>query len=268
MTADALLRVESLSAGYRDLQAIWGVDLTVGAGEITVLLGRNGAGKSTTLLTIAGMLRMLGGRVELGGEDISARPARLRVKMGLALVRESKRIFRRRTVEENLLIGGFIMPRGERQEALHRAYDQFPILLARRHQLAGGLSGGQQQMLAIAQALMPRPRVIMLDEPSAGLAPAIVKDVFSTLTRLRAEGVGVLLVEQLVDLAMSVADRVVLLDQGRVISTGADAGMPDLDKFREVYLGRRPSLPRSRSFVPLRLRRQSSDNMWGGGMTD
>lgn len=133
MNSDALLRVESLSAGYRDLQAIWEVDLTVEAGEITVLLGRNGAGKSTTLLAIAGMLRTLGRRVELGGEDVSARPARLRTRMGLALVRENKRIFRRRTVEENLLIGGFIMRRTERQRALHRAYDQFPILLERRH---------------------------------------------------------------------------------------------------------------------------------------
>jgi branched-chain amino acid transport system ATP-binding protein len=243
MSSEALLRVESLSAGYRDLQAIWEVDLTVGVGEITVLLGRNGAGKSTTLLAIAGMLRMLGGRVELGGQDISARPARVRTRMGLALVRESKRIFRRRTVEENLLIGGFIMRRAERQEALRRAYDQFPILLERRHQVAGGLSGGQQQMLAIAQALMPQPRVVMLDEPSAGLAPAIVKDVFSTLTRLREAGVGVLLVEQLVDQATSVADRVVLLDQGRVVSSGASAGIFDLDKFREVYLGRKSSLP-------------------------
>jgi branched-chain amino acid transport system ATP-binding protein len=239
MSSDALLRVESLSAGYRDLQAIWEVDLTVQAGQVTVLLGRNGAGKSTTLLTIAGMLRTLGGRVELGGEDISARPARLRTKMGLALVRENKRIFRQRTVEENLLIGGFIMRRAERQQALRRAYEQFPILLERRHQLAGALSGGQQQMLAIAQALMPRPRVIMLDEPSAGLAPAIVKDVFATLTRLRDEGVGVLLVEQLVDQAMAVADRIVLVDQGRVVSSGAGAGMPDIDKFREVYLGRK-----------------------------
>jgi branched-chain amino acid transport system ATP-binding protein len=239
MSSDALLRVESLSAGYRDLQAIWEVDLTVQAGQVTVLLGRNGAGKSTTLLTIAGLLRTLGGRVELGGEDISARPARLRTKMGLALVRENKRIFRQRTVEENLLIGGFIMRRAERQKALRRAYEQFPILLERRHQLAGALSGGQQQMLAIAQALMPQPRVIMLDEPSAGLAPAIVKDVFATLTRLRDEGVGVLLVEQLVDQAMAVADRIVLLDQGRVVSAGAGAGMPDIDKFRGVYLGRK-----------------------------
>jgi branched-chain amino acid transport system ATP-binding protein len=239
MSNEPLLRVAGLSAGYRDLQAIRNVDITVGRGEITVLLGRNGAGKSTTLLTIAGVLKAMKGTVELCGHDVSTEPAHVRTRLGLALVRENKRIFRRRTVEENLLIGGFVMGRRARGVALQRAYEQFPMLHEKRHLAAGGLSGGQQQMLAIAQALMPGPQVVMLDEPSAGLAPVIVKDVFATLDRLKSEGVAVLLVEQLVEQALAVADRVVLLEQGRVISHGSDAGVPDLAAFRQVYLGRK-----------------------------
>jgi branched-chain amino acid transport system ATP-binding protein len=239
MIGEPLLRITGLSSGYRDLQAIWDVELSVGRGEITVLLGRNGAGKSTTLLTIAGVLKAMNGTVELGGRDVSSEPAHVRTRLGLALVRENKRIFRRRTVEENLLIGGFVMGRRARAVALQRAYEQFPMLHEKRHLAAGGLSGGQQQMLAIAQALMPDPQVVMLDEPSAGLAPVIVKEVFATLDRLKSEGVAVLLVEQLVEQALAVADRVVLLEQGRVISHGSDSEVPDLAAFRQVYLGRK-----------------------------
>jgi len=236
-----LLRVSGLSAGYRDLQAIWDVDLCVAAGEITVLLGRNGAGKSTTLLTTAGILRPMGGRIEFDGQEIGDLPAYARTKLGLALVRENKRIFRKRTVEENLLIGAFTMRRQDRKAAIERAYDQFPMLRGKRRSAAGGLSGGQQQMLAIAQALMPEPRLIMLDEPSAGLAPVVVNEVFATLKWLKEQGVGVLLVEQLVEQASTIADRVVLLEHGQVISDVAGARRADLDELRDVYLGRRTS---------------------------
>jgi branched-chain amino acid transport system ATP-binding protein len=232
-----LLSVTGLSAGYRDLLAIRDVSLSVHAGEITVLLGRNGAGKSTALLAIAGLAKRSAGQIELDGVDFADRAAHARTRQGIALVPENKRIFRRRTVEENLAIGGYILRRGERRAAIQNAYDRFPMLHAKRHDAAGGLSGGQQQMLSIAQALIPGPRVVMLDEPTAGLAPVIVKDVLEILVAIRAEGIGVLLVEQLVDQAMSVADHVVLLDHGRVQYNAAADGLHDFEQLRNVYLG-------------------------------
>ena len=239
---EELLQVSSLSAGYRDLQVTRDVDLAVRPGEITVLLGRNGAGKSTTLSAIAGLVKRFDGQVRLRGVDISSRPPHARASMGLALVQENKRIFRSRTVEENLLIGGFTIDRRARRKAVEQAYEQFPMLFEKRRDLAGGLSGGQQQMLAIAQALVPGPSVVLLDEPSAGLAPVIVKEVFRIVDRLKQTGLGILLVEQLVDDALSVADGVVLLDRGKVVTHGAEAGMPDFDAVRAMYLGRRDSV--------------------------
>ncbi|GAA3152473.1 ABC transporter ATP-binding protein [Kribbella aluminosa] len=235
-----LLEVNDLSAGYRDLVAIRDISLSVHPGKVTVLLGRNGAGKSTTLLTIAGLAKRTAGQILLDGVDITDRPPHVRTALGIALVPENKRIFRRRTVEENLAIGGYILRRGERRAAVRNAYDRFPMLHAKRHEPAGGLSGGQQQMLSIAQALMPGPRVLMLDEPTAGLAPVIVKDVLEILGSIKAEDVGVLLVEQLVDQAMTVADRVVLLDHGRVQSSAEADGLHNFEELRNVYLGGRP----------------------------
>jgi branched-chain amino acid transport system ATP-binding protein len=233
-----LLEVDNVSAGYRDLLAIRDVSLKVHPGKITVLLGRNGAGKSTTLLTIAGLAKRTAGQIKLDGADITGWPPHARTGLGLALVPENKRVFRRRTVEENLAIGGYILGRSERRAAIQNAYDRFPMLHAKRHDAAGGLSGGQQQMLSIAQALMPGPRVVMLDEPTAGLAPVIVRGVVEILVSIQAEGIGVLLVEQLVDQALTVADHVVLLDHGRVQYNAATDGLHDLEQLRNVYLGK------------------------------
>ncbi|MGC0367481.1 branched-chain amino acid transport system ATP-binding protein [Rhodococcus sp. 27YEA15] len=236
--SSTLLEVKDLSAGYRDLLAVRDVCLSVHPGEVTVLLGRNGAGKSTVLLTIAGLAKRASGQILLDGADITSLSPYARNGSGISLVPENKRVFRRRTVEENLAIGGYVLTRGERRAAIQNAYERFPALHAKRHDAAGGLSGGQQQMLSIAQALMPGPRVIMLDEPTAGLAPAIVNDVLEILVSIQAEGIGVLLVEQLVDQALSVADHVVLLDHGRVQYNASTDGLHDFEQLRNIYLGK------------------------------
>lgn len=241
-----MLTVEGLEGGYGDIRVLWGADLTVQAGRITAVLGRNGAGKTSLLDAISGLLPVVGaGRVTLDGTDLTTLPPPRRIRRGLAYVQQNKQVFRRRTVEENLLIGGYTLPgRGlrsrARRAALAEAYERFPMLAERRGHLAGGLSGGQQQMLAIGQALMPGPRLVMLDEPSAGLAPSIVAEVFELIAGLRAEQLGVLLVEQVVDDAMEIADDVVVLESGRVAVAGPVAQFSDSDVVREVYLGQGP----------------------------
>ena len=237
MTAP-LLEIRSLSAGYGDLRVLWDVDLDVRAGRVTVVLGRNGAGKTTLLSTVAGLLHATGGSVAFAGKDVTGLAAPARIALGMAVVQENKRVFKRRTVQQNLEIGGHTMPRREVRAAVEEAYEHFPMLAAKRGDAAGALSGGQQQMLAIAQALMPRPSLLMLDEPSAGLAPVIVQDVLATVTRLKESGIGILLVEQLVDQALSVADDVVVVEHGRAVS-GGPAGQADVAAVRDSYLGRR-----------------------------
>jgi branched-chain amino acid transport system ATP-binding protein len=205
-----------------------------------VLLGRNGAGKTTTLRAIAGLNRITAGTIAMKGEDITHLPTHGRVRRGVGLVQEGKRIFRRRTVHENMLLGGYPLGLGRKKltERCDRNYDRFPILRERADSLAGTLSGGQQQMLAIAQALMADPQVLMLDEPSAGLAPTIVNDVFETVSALSDEGLGVLLVEQAVEDAMRVADRVTVLDVGRVVVAGRAEEAGNAAVIRQAYLGR------------------------------
>jgi branched-chain amino acid transport system ATP-binding protein len=235
-----LLEVKNLVAGYGDLRAVWDVSLTVHPGKTTVLLGSNGAGKSTTLLAIAGMARTMGGTVHYREQDMAGLPAYARTGRGLALVQEGKRIFRERTVEQNLRIGGWAISRQRGQKikiAIESAYERFPVLAERRHHRAGSLSGGQQQILAIAQALIPEPSVLMLDEPSAGLAPIIMRVVLDAVEQLRSEGFGVLLVEQLVDAALSVADDVVVISRGRVALSGPVADCGDRTTILEAYLG-------------------------------
>jgi branched-chain amino acid transport system ATP-binding protein len=230
-----LLEVRALSAGYGDIQALWGVDLDVRAGQATVILGRNGAGKSTLLLAIAGLLRGKSGSVKLSGKDITRLPTHRRARSGMALVQENKRIFRRLSVEHNLMLGGYTLARAPRRRALDQAYARFPALAAKRNATAATLSGGQQQMLAIAQALMPDPALLMLDEPSAGLAPVIVAEVVATVGRLKAEGLGIVLVEQLVDQAMGVADHVIVLEHGRSLMSEPASGL-DVRRVRQMYL--------------------------------
>ncbi len=240
------LEVQGLSGGYGDIQVLWDVGLDVEAGSVTVVLGRNGAGKTSLLNAIAGLLPTVrSGRVVFEGRDLRGVNAYDRVRGGLAYIQEGKRIFRRRTVEENLLLGGFTVKRpllrrgADLKRSLDLAYERFPMLAERRKTVAGRLSGGQQQMLAIAQALIPSPKVVMLDEPSAGLAPVIAKEVFALVRRLRAEGLAVLLVEQVIEQAMAVADSVVVIESGRVVTSGPVTQFDDLAVVRDLYLGRR-----------------------------
>lgn len=238
-----MLKVNGLQGGYGDIRVLWGVDLEVRTGKLTAVLGRNGAGKTSLLDAISGLLPVVSeGVVELGGKDVTRVSTPGRVREGLAYVQQNKQVFKRRTVEENLLVGGYILPgralrSPARREALDKAYERFPMLADRRNQAAGGLSGGQQQMLAIAQALMPNPRLLMLDEPSAGLAPAITAEVFGLVSQMRDQELSILLVEQVVDDAMAIADDVVVLENGRVALSGPIEQFSDNAIIREIYLG-------------------------------
>ncbi len=240
------LEASEIVGGYGDLRVLWGVSVAAEAGRVTTVLGRNGAGKTSLLKAIAGFLPAVeSGTVRLDGRTISRASPDARVRAGLAFVQEGKRIFRQRTVEENLLLGGYTLRRplfglgAPMRAALDRAYGRFPMLAERRHAAAGGLSGGQQQMLAIAQALMAGPSVVLLDEPSAGLAPAISREVFAMIGALKAEGLAVVLVEQVVDQALAVADDVVVIESGRVAAAGPVNQFDDADVVRDVYLGRK-----------------------------
>lgn len=219
----------SLYGGYGDIEVVRGVSVDVHPGKITALMGRNGAGKTTLLRLLSGLSPVGGGRVVIGGRDVTGLRAHRRVGAGLGFVQEGKQIFRERTVEENILLGGYPLglKRRDRTVLLDEAFARFPGLVAKRDVPAGMLSGGQQQMLAIAQALAARPKVLMLDEPTTGLAPSIVSEVFDLLGALRREGLAVLLVEQVVDLCLTVADEVVVLNLGREAFAGP-VGSPGL----------------------------------------
>lgn len=238
-----MLDVKGLGGGYGDLTVLHDVDLQVDAGSLTVVLGRNGAGKTSLMSAIAGLLpNVRTGAVTVDGRDVTGLPAHKRAAAGIGLVQEGKRVFRARTVEENLLLGtysapGWSMRSPARKQALEAAYERFPILREKRADRAGGLSGGQQQMLAIAQALAAEPRVLLLDEPSAGLAPAIRTEVFDTARALRDEGLAVVVVEQLVDVALEVADAVSVLDSGRIVSSGPPEQYRDGELLQAIYLG-------------------------------
>lgn len=238
-----MLNVHGLGGGYGGLTVLHDVDLKVESGRLQVVLGRNGAGKTSLLSAIAGLLPTVRtGTISVDGRDITGLPAHKRAAAGIGLVQEGKRIFRKRTVEENLLLGtysapGWSMRSTARKQALAAAYERFPILEEKRTDRAGGLSGGQQQMLAIAQALAAAPSVLLLDEPSAGLAPAIRAEVFETARKLRDEGLAVVVVEQLVDVALDVADSVAVLDSGRIVSSGPPEQYRDGELLQEIYLG-------------------------------
>jgi branched-chain amino acid transport system ATP-binding protein len=234
-----LLSIRDLAAGYGDLRAVWDVSIDVHAGHIVALLGMNGAGKTTTLLAVLGLSRVMGGTIELAGKDLRGLPPYDRARLGIGLVQEGKRLFRQRTVEQNLMLGGWTLPRPRRPKlraALQQAYDRFPVLADRRNEPAGSLSGGQQQMLAVAQALIPRPRVLMLDEPSAGLAPIVVAEVLDVVSGLRAEGIAILLVEQLVDAALEVADHVTVISRGRMAMSVPREAISHRREILDAYL--------------------------------
>jgi branched-chain amino acid transport system ATP-binding protein len=241
----AVLTIDGLTASYGDIRVLTNVSCSVAAGSVTAVLGRNGAGKTSLLNCIAGLPpRISAGRVLFDGHDIAGISPDRRVRGGLAYVQEGKRVFSSRTVEENLLLGAFTIGTPLRlrtsavRAALARAYDQFPMLAERRRSPAGRLSGGQQQMLAIAQALMPEPRVLLLDEPSAGLAPAVWKEVFETVSTLRRNGLAVLLVEQVVEPVLGIADRVLILGEGRVMADGVTNDFREAAVVREVYFAK------------------------------
>jgi branched-chain amino acid transport system ATP-binding protein len=234
-----LLAVEALEAGYGGLQVLFGVDLEVTAGEIVALMGSNGAGKTTTLRAVTGQLKPTAGRVLLDGEDVTGRPPEWLVRRGVALVPEGRGMLRGLTVEDNLLAGAWVVQdRVRRDEALDRAYETFPILDERRSQLAGTLSGGQQQMLALARAVMSGPRLLLVDEASLGLSPAMTATAFDLLRRLNAEtGVAVLLVEQQVH-ALELAARAYVLEKGTVVDRAdGDDVIAMEERLRSAYLG-------------------------------
>jgi branched-chain amino acid transport system ATP-binding protein len=233
-----LLTLEGVDAFYGDLQALHGVSLEVRAGELMALVGANAAGKTTTLRVISGTLPTRGGRVLFDGQDLAAMPAHLRVAQGIVQVPEGRRLFPFMTVHENLLLGAHAPEARARQDAsLDYVLRLFPVLKDRATQLAGSLSGGEQQMCAIGRALMARPRLLMLDEPTLGIAPVLVQRIFETVAAINRDGVTVLLVEQNVRRALALAHRAVALENGRVVLSGpARELLPD-DRLKKAYLG-------------------------------
>ncbi len=233
-----MLRVRNLRVCYGRVPAVHDVSLTLGAGEILAVVGANGAGKSTLLRAIAGLTLAESGTIELEGRIIQALPAHARVPLGLALVPEGRHLFPRLTVERNLELGAFTR-RDAREVAssLEMVLETFPILRDRRAQLAGTLSGGEQQMLAIARGLMSKPRLLLLDEPSWGVAPIVVSRIFETIQAVNRTGVAILLVEQNVKRALSVAHRATVIQTGRVVAEGTGAELLGSDLVRRAYLG-------------------------------
>lgn len=233
-----LLEVVSVSAGYGPIEVLHGVSLSVHRGEVVTIIGANGAGKTTLLMTISGIHRVERGSIRFDEKEISALPPHQLVARGLAQVPEGRKIFPRLTVSENLRMGAFL--RSDREEIsadFEKMFDLFPILKERRSQLAGTLSGGEQQMLAIARALMSRPVLLLMDEPSMGVAPLLVKKIFETLERLAAEGLTILLVEQNAHLALSLARRGYVLENGAVVLEDNAKVLLEDDRVRDAYLG-------------------------------
>jgi branched-chain amino acid transport system ATP-binding protein len=226
------LEVDSLQVGYGDLTVVWDASLAVDRGEVCVLRGRNGAGKTTLLSGIAGLLTTTSGAVYLGGESVSSWPAHKRAKHGVSLVQAGKRVFRELSVRDNLALGARTRASGRAKvnAAIGSMYDRFPLLGDRRSERAGSLSGGQQQLLAIAQALAARPSVLLLDEPSSGLSPKAIGEVRDVIASVKDDGLAILLVEELADVVYAeLADRVLMLDQGRVVHSGAAGSLSQDD---------------------------------------
>ena len=233
----SMLVLDDVNTYYGNIHALQGISLTVGQGEIVTLIGANGAGKTTTLKTISGLLHPRRGTVTFEGKDISKTAAHHLVREGIGHAPEGRRIFSRMTVLENLLMGAFTRDQSTIQPDIDRVMDLFPRLRERTHQLGGTLSGGEQQMLAIARALMSEPRVLLLDEPSLGLAPILVQQVFQTIREINAQGTTVLLVEQNALQALSIADRAYVLQTGRVVLTGPADEVMRNEQVRKAYLG-------------------------------
>jgi branched-chain amino acid transport system ATP-binding protein len=233
-----MLHVSGLQVAYGDVQALWGVDVEVPAGRIVALLGANGAGKTTTLRTVSGLVRPRAGRIRFDGRDVTALAPHAIVGLGLGHIPEGRRLWPGMTVQENLELGAFpTRARSAKRESRDRVLRLFPRLAERQGQLAGTLSGGEQQMLAIGRALMARPRLLMLDEPSLGLAPLVVSELFQIIRTVNGEGVTVLVVEQNVHQALAIADHGYVLETGRVVTAGAARALLDDPFIKEAYLG-------------------------------
>jgi branched-chain amino acid transport system ATP-binding protein len=233
-----MLTLRSIDAGYGSFQALFGVSLEVNAGEAVAVIGPNGAGKTTLMRAISGLIRPTGGSMRMEGTDLLATPAHRVVELGIAHVPENRRLFARMTVEDNLRMGAFVpAARPKFRERLDFVYQLFPRLLERRRQMAGTMSGGEQQMCAIGRALMSEPKLLLLDEPSAGLAPVIVQQVFGLVERIRASGLTVLIVEQNVRQVLRVVDRAYVLEAGSLRASGAADELLESATIREAYLG-------------------------------
>lgn len=238
MTDKALLELKDVTARYGDVQVLWGVSFTVREAEIATLVGANGAGKSTTLKTISGVVRADGGQIIFAGERIDRLPSHLISALGIAHVPEGRRLFPLMSVRENLELGAISREaRRQRSESFDRVFALFPKVKERESQMAGTLSGGEQQMVAIARGLMARPSLLMLDEPSLGLAPIIVREMFEIIQTIHREGITVLLVEQNVQQSLKLADRAYVLENGRVVLEGAGNELLNDQRVREAYLG-------------------------------
>ena len=232
-----MLHVAGLASHYGRIQALAGIDLEVRQGELVALVGANGAGKTTLLRTLSGVQRASAGSVRFDGEDVTHERAERRVRRGIVQVPEGRQVFGPLSVEDNLRLGGYTRTRAESDAELERVYAMFPALKERHRQPAGVLSGGQQQMLAMGRALMARPRLLLLDEPSMGLAPRLVAEIFATVRALKAARTTIFLVDQNARAALSVADRAYVLETGRIVLEGAGAALLTDQRIQEAYLG-------------------------------
>jgi len=233
-----MLEIQGIDAGYKDLQALWDISLRVNEGELVALVGPNGAGKTTTLKVISGLIKPTAGSVLLDGRSLTKEPPHKIVDLGISQVLEGGRVFTELTVLENLELGSFgAKARKAKDENLERVFDLFPRLQERQGQRAGTLSGGERQMLAIGRALMSAPRLLMLDEPSFGLAPILVEQIFAMITEINRQGVTVLLVEQNVRVALELTQRAYVIENGRVVGEGSGDSLLSFESIRTAYLG-------------------------------
>lgn len=233
----SLLRVEDLHVHYGSIHAIKGISFEVNEGEIVTLIGANGAGKSTTLNTVSGLMKASKGTITFNDEDITSVPAHKILVKGMALCPEGRRVFLDMSVRENLEMGGYTRPAGEIEDSIAEVYDHFPRLKERAKQRAGTLSGGEQQMLAMGRALMSRPKIVVMDEPSMGLSPILVSTIFKIIEDIRKSGTTVLLVEQNAKKALAISDRAYVLETGKIVLSGKASDLINDESVKKAYLG-------------------------------